>query len=153
MTTRYHPGMHGATLTLHVSASSRLRLVVASLHVLAASAVLGTDLAVGFQVVTLAVLAGSLVRSLRPAPPVVLCCRPDGVLSVGTGEAGQTVEICSDTVVLAWLVVLRYRSTAGARPDTVVILGDSLDREEFRRLRIWLKWRAALSDRKAEAQA
>ncbi|NTV94183.1 MAG: hypothetical protein HGA75_02055 [Thiobacillus sp.] len=151
MTTRYHPGMRGATLTLHVSASSRLRLVVASLHVLAACAVLGADLAAGFQVAILAVLIGSLVRSLRPAPPVVLCCQPDGALSVGAGEAGQTVEILPDTVVLAWLVVLRYRSTAGTRPDTVVILGDSLDREEFRRLRIWLKWRAALSDRKAQA--
>jgi toxin CptA len=43
-------------------------------------------------------------------------------------------------VPAAWLAVLAARDYAG-RSRTAVVLPDAADPEEFRRLRVWLKWR------------
>jgi hypothetical protein len=44
------------------------------------------------------------------------------------------------TVVLSFLVVLLYRSQGRLRSMT--LLGDSLSGEDFRQLRLWLRWRS-----------
>ncbi|MEP7262597.1 MAG: protein YgfX [Usitatibacter sp.] len=60
----------------------------------------------------------------------------DGVMSLD-GRAGLLRE---GSFVSPWLTVLRWRP-AGARFDrTVLILPDMLAREDFRRLRVLLRW-------------
>ena len=44
-------------------------------------------------------------------------------------------------VVLPFLVVLLYRSEG--RLCTLTLLGDSLPADQFRQLRLWLRWRPA----------
>jgi hypothetical protein len=47
------------------------------------------------------------------------------------------------TLVLSFLVVLLYRQQGHLRSQT--LLSDSCGAEDFRQLRLWLRWRAAAS--------
>jgi len=53
-----------------------------------------------------------------------------------------SVSIASGTVVFSQLVVLRVRKNEQRRPMTLVLLPDSMSAEQFRVLRLWLRWRA-----------
>lgn len=145
--------MKGSPLTFTIAPSRRLRLAVVAVHALAGLAVARADLAGWLAALLTMAIVASLAWSLRPAVPVILQCRPDGALSLLAGEDWQAVELLPDSVVLAWLVLLRYRKAAGARPTTVVVMPDCLDADAFRRLRVWLRWRAMVSGREEKAQA
>lgn len=73
------------------------------------------------------------------------CCRSLSVLG-GDVELvlrnGKTVRVqpCADTVVTPWLTVLQLRAEPTGARYRLVILPDSMDTEDFRRLRVWLKW-------------
>jgi len=56
----------------------------------------------------------------------------------------QGAEVLSGTVVYPWLVVLRLGLDDGRRV-TVVVWPDSTTAENFRRLCVWLRWKAAPS--------
>ena len=56
----------------------------------------------------------------------------------------QGAEVLSGTVVYPWLVVLRLGLDDG-RWVTVVVWPDSTTAENFRRLCVWLRWKAAPS--------
>lgn len=136
--------MVATDFNLTIRPSRRLHIASTAVHLLACVAVLLAELAVWFQGVALVAVVASLVNSLRPASVLGLRCQADGGLAIRLDGDWLTVAIAPVTVVLSWLVVLRYRRTAAAREETVVILPDGLDRDDFRRLRVWLKWRARL---------
>jgi len=54
--------------------------------------------------------------------------------------AWLSAELRHSAVPAAWLAVLTARDHTG-RSRTAVILPDAADPEDFRRLRVWLKWR------------
>jgi len=51
-----------------------------------------------------------------------------------------TLTLQPQTVVLPFLVVLLYRQASRRRLQALLILSDSLSSEDFRYLRIWLRW-------------
>lgn len=51
-----------------------------------------------------------------------------------------TLTLQPQTVVLPFLVVLLYRQASRRRLQALLILSDSLSAEDFRYLRIWLRW-------------
>ena len=51
-----------------------------------------------------------------------------------------TLTLQPQTVVLPFLVVLLYRQASIRRLQALLILSDSLSAEDFRYLRIWLRW-------------
>lgn len=59
-----------------------------------------------------------------------------------------TCQILEDTFVSSYLTVMILKPGTKFLPITVVILPDSVDSEEFRQLRIWLRWRYALNEKK-----
>lgn len=65
----------------------------------------------------------------------------DLLLLSAVGDA-LSVSIASGTVVFSQLVVLRVRKNEQRRPMTLVLLPDSMSAEQFRVLRLWLRWRA-----------
>jgi toxin CptA len=150
--------MPGPVLTFDIAPSRWLRLAVAMTHVLAGMAVLMADLRAWLQGVILVLVTASLAWSMRRGSLIELRCQPDGRLAISAvsnqspaviaSEARQSswlaVEVRPETVVLPWLVVLRYRCAEGGRTQTAAILPDSLDEDDFRRLRVWLKWRAVV---------
>ncbi len=144
--------MRGSSQTFEIAPSRNLKLVVAGMHALACAAVLVADLDWWSRGPLLAAIAVSLVVSIRRPRRVSLRCQPDGSLSIMKTDDWQSVELLPDTVVLAWLVVLRYRRAAGVWPDTVVVLPDCLEASDFRHLRVWLKWRAVSQGREVDSR-
>ena len=86
-------------------------------------------------------LGVSLWRALRP--PRIASLRLDGkgglecVLPDGTRLQATPLP---DTTVFSWLVVLRLRVEGEKRTISVPLFPDHMSREEFRVLRLWLRW-------------
>lgn len=126
--------------TIHVS--RRLVTLVLGLHGLAALGVVSADIDWPLQLAGLGLIAGSAILTLRQRPPVRLRCLADGSLLVAEPTADwQPVELLPGSLVSPMCTVLRLRVDGHAR--SVVVLADSLDGEDYRRLRVWLRWRAA----------
>ena len=86
-------------------------------------------------------LGVSLWRALRP--PRIASLRLDGkgglecVLPDGTRLQATPLP---DTTVFAWLVVLRLRAEDEKGTISLPLFPDHMSREEFRILRLWLRW-------------
>ena len=52
----------------------------------------------------------------------------------------RDAEVLGSTFVTPWLTVLNLRSPEQRLARHVVILPDAVDRDAFRRLRVWLRW-------------
>lgn len=66
----------------------------------------------------------------------------DNALSIQT-RRGDWVEcaVRGDTYVASFLVVLNLRRLDNGRRKSVMILPDAIDTEDFRKLRVWLRWK------------
>jgi hypothetical protein len=63
--------------------------------------------------------------------------------TVGAGGTASEAIVHPHTLVLSFLVVLLYREEGRLRSMT--LLRDSLTAEDFRQLRLWLRWRSTAS--------
>ena len=72
----------------------------------------------------------------------LLTLRDDGVLDYTrmNGETGQASIHPQSTVTPSLTVILLRQE---GRLEALVLLPDALDREDYRRLRLWLRWRSA----------
>jgi toxin CptA len=123
--------------------SVRLAVSLSVLHI--AAAVLGGVLPVpawpkGAFIVA---VAWSLKRCLSEvalvrAPEAIVFCRTPG------GEWLQC-ELLPSSFVSHSLTILNLRVRGTRRARHVVLCCDNVDTEDFRRLRIWLRWAAAAS--------
>lgn len=64
-------------------------------------------------------------------------------------ESFVSAELLRGTTIHPWLTVLRLETAEGR--IVVTILPDSMVAEDFRRLRLWMRWRADVSGRKDAA--
>lgn len=133
-----------SSLKITIKPSRRLLFIEWAAYFLAAVAVLAAGLPTGTVVLLLAVLGMSLVYARRhsPAQSGVLMLHGDGRLEkVGAGDTADELVLHPHTTMLPFLVVLLYRQNG--RSGSLVLLDDSCIEGDFRRLRLWLRWRAA----------
>ena len=94
-----------------------------------------------------------LRAALHRAPHAVagLELTADGRVAVA-GPSGDwlTARLRSAAVPVPWLAVVTLRDALGQR-RAAVVLPDALDREAFRRLRVWLRWGPASEPAGAES--
>lgn len=87
---------------------------------------------------------GALARHARlrgAAAVVALELAADGSFSVRLGDGGwRPAVVAGSSTVTPWLTVLNLRLAGRQRGTSVVILPDRLGTQEFRRLRVWLRW-------------
>jgi hypothetical protein len=77
----------------------------------------------------------------RPLQVSALVLGGDGSIEkVGADGTASKAVVHPHTLVLSFLVVLLYRSEG--RLGSLTLLGDSLADDDFRQLRLWLRWRA-----------
>jgi hypothetical protein len=126
----------------------RSKILISALslmHCAAAGAMLAISWPLPVRIVLLVALAGSLPYSLRPPRVVSLRLYGDGglecVLPDGTALPATPLP---DSAVFFWLVVLRLKAEDEGESATISLplLPDSMSREEFRILRLWLRWGA-----------
>lgn len=99
----------------------------------------------------LAALGASAVWVCMVARPKVSCLRllADGRLQcqVEAGETFVDARILPGATVHPWLTVVRLE--LAGRKAAIVVLPDSTTGKDFRRLRVWLRWRAEFSGERA----
>ncbi len=130
-----------AALTIPLRPSRRLLLVQSLAHLVAAGAVLASALPSWLAALLLLPVGLSLARQRRPPPVAAIVLRGDGDIEIvgADGTAGEAV-VHPHTLVLSFLVVLLYRQQGRLR--SLTLLGDSLAPEDFRQLRLWLRWQS-----------
>jgi toxin CptA len=128
-----------------IQASRRWRQVHLTLHGLASVALLLADLAWAWRAVGLALVSISLGRAWRPMPTVSVRHDAGHGLEWLGPDAWRVVTVCPGSLVTPWICVLRLRTDTG-HVQNVLILPDSLHADDFRRLRVWLRWRAPIGE-------
>ena len=90
----------------------------------------------------LAARRAALLRS--PDSVIALEIAPDDALSIQTRRGDRIgCEVLGSSYVASFLVVLNLRGKDDGGTRRAVMLPDSLDPEDFRKLRVWLRWKAA----------
>jgi toxin CptA len=133
-----------ALLKITIKPSRRLLFIEWVAHFSASGAVLAAGLPTWTVVLLMMVIGTSLgyVHRRWRMQHGVLVLHGDGRLEkVGAGDTADELIVHPHTTVLPFLIVLLYRYNG--RTGSLVVLGDSLAREDFRQLRLWLRWRAA----------
>lgn len=83
------------------------------------------------------------LHAWRTRIPLELRLFPDGSLEIRhPAQAWQTAQVLTRSTVNPWLTVLAYRLEGEHHSRSITLLPDSLSRDDFRRLRVWLGWRA-----------
>ena len=131
-----------AALTIPLRPSRQLLLVQSMAHVVAAGAVLASTIPSWLAALLLLVVGLSLARQSRPLPVAAIVLRGDGNIEiVGADGTASEAVVHPHTLVLSFLVVLLYRQQGRLR--SLTLPGDSLASEDFRQLRLWLRWQSA----------
>ncbi|MDP1524739.1 MAG: hypothetical protein Q8M20_02915 [Rhodocyclaceae bacterium] len=133
-------------VVIPVRSSRRWRALLWGAHAVAITSVLPLDLAWAVRLCLVVLIGFSLYRSLtRPQEITQLSLGAKGELTLATKVgAGGTALILPETAVLPGMVVLVLRFEGKRTP--LVLMADALDPEDYRRLRVWLNWRAKRSE-------
>ena len=130
-----------ARLSVSLKSSRRLLLVQSLAHGMAAVAVLTASLPPWMAALLLLSVATSLAWQRRNRPIRGLVLRGDGRLeTVGADDTAIEVSLHPHTLVLSFLVVLLYRQEG--RLHSLPLMADSFSADDFRQLRLWLRWKA-----------
>jgi toxin CptA len=137
-----------APVSVLLNPSRRLLVLQSLAHVVAAGAVAASTIPFWLAGLLLILVGFSWARVRRRSALTGLVLRGDGgIETIGPDAASIAAVIHPHTLVLSFLVVLLYRQNN--RLQALTLLGDSLSAEDFRQLRLWLRWRG--STRSAES--
>ena len=134
-----------ASMSVSLKSSQRLLVIQSLAHLVAAGAVLAANLPTWLAAVCLLLVGASLARVRRPLQVSSLVLGGDGTIEiVGADGTASEAVVHPHTLVLSFLVVLLYSQQGRLR--SLTLLGDSLPDEDFRQLRLWLRWRSAATN-------
>jgi toxin CptA len=123
-------------------------LVAAHGGVITVVAIVGMPLSL--ELIAITALAVNLVADLRrtallltPDSVVAIEIGSDDTLSIQTrrGNWISECEVLESTYVAAFLAIVNVREPEMGAVRHVVLLPDSIEAEDFRRLRVWLRWK------------
>jgi hypothetical protein len=118
-------------------------------HLIAFLELMALALAVSWKLALGLLLAASACHSVYQVwhPRVdELIADANGLLGlVWKGQEPQLIEVSEETLVLPWLIVLRFRLNGERLAKSLVLPLDGLgQRDNHRLLRRWLRWRLAV---------
>lgn len=142
------------TLTIAVGPSRRLAGLLAGMHGFAAALFWLAPLPHWIAVLLVAVLLGSAWRTLRSdgfrtVPHSLIALRLDADCHCEfqtRAGAWHEATLLGSSFAAPYLTVLNLKPAGGRLVKHLVILPDAVNAEEFRRLRVWLKWRCSKMD-------
>ena len=136
-------------VTITIGPSRQLALLLTLAHMRAAASALSVDISIWLKAALVLAVAGSLLHALNGS-----ALRRSGraivALEIGEGAAASFKTRCGDwhkavlldsSFVAPYLTVLNLRTGLSRLAHHVVIMPDSVSAEDFRRLRVWLRWR------------
>lgn len=137
------------TLRVQLSPSRQIAAALLAAHVLASASLWLSPLPAWPALGLIAALAAHAAISVRrhafldsAEALVELELRDDGTLSACT-RAGQWLacELAGTGFVSSALAVITLRAEGERRVRSVLVAPDGMERDAFRRLRVWLRWR------------
>lgn len=139
-------------MIINLHPSRQLAVVMGLAHAAAAGACLLSELPMFVCGVLVAGAAASFLHAVRGR---VLLRAADSIIALQVEEGGRlwvrtagegwcAATLHDSTFVHPWLTVLSVQTHARYFPRHAVIVADGVDAEDFRRLRVWLRWRAAV---------
>ncbi len=142
-------------LSIHRKPSRRLTIILCMAHFITAGLIEPLALPLGINTIVIVILIISLVYYLKRDALLTannaivvleLSEKMQCTLTTRSGES-QTCTILNSTFVAPYLTVLDLQLTDKFLMRSVVIFPDSIDTEEFRRLRVLLRWKWKDSDK------
>lgn len=132
--------------------SRALCVALGVIHAVAAACLLPLTVAIAVKLAVAAALLGSLVATMRgsvllraPGSITGLTLYEDGTLEVWRRDGRrQAVTVTAQTAVFSFLAAITFRIPGERRTQSQLILPDMAGPAEFRRLRVWLRWRTAV---------
>ena len=96
-----------------------------------------------WRAVALPLVACSLWSSLRSSRFASLrLTAKDGLAFLDAYGTRVEAVLLPESTVFVWLVVLRFRIEGQGKGRALTLLPDQMSRDEFRTLRLWLRWNA-----------
>jgi len=113
------------------------------MHLVAVWIVFSTEIASLLQGALLFLIGASWIKHVGMASAekntIALILHGDGrIEKLGAGDTANDMVLHPHTTVLPFLVILLYRQKNCLQ--SLVLLKDSLEVEDFRQLRLWLRW-------------
>lgn len=138
-----------SVLSIHRKPSYWLATILSLAHLAAAGLLWSLELPLGIMVIAVAALVFSLIYYLRldallsANDAVAFFELSDEMQCTLTARSGESTvcSILGNTFVASYLIVLNLKPTGKFLMRSVVILPDGIDVEEFRQLRVWLRWK------------
>ncbi|MBS0298779.1 MAG: hypothetical protein JSR32_02410 [Proteobacteria bacterium] len=136
-------------LLIHLRPSYYLTVLLGLAHCAAGAVLWPLALPLGVKAVIVILLVISLIYYLRKdalltaSDAAMALTLTDEMTCILTMRSGQAIacRISDNTFVAPYLTVINLQPTEKFFLRSVTILPDSIDAEEFRRLRIWLRWK------------
>ena len=137
-------------LRIDLRPSRILAAILVIAHGAAIAAVALAGMPPWLQLIAIAALAANLMFEIRQtvllrAPDAVVAIEiaSDDALSIQT-RRGDWIEceVLGSTYVIYFLAIVNLKEQGSGRVKRAVILPDSIDAEDFRKLRVWLRWKA-----------
>lgn len=136
-------------LKARLKPSWTLAAILTAAHCAVVALIIIVEVPVWLSIIVVALLGVNLVSNLGNAAllrargaAVALEITSAGLFSVQTRRgAWIECEVLGSTYVASFLTVLNLKEQEKGALRHVVILPDSMDAEDFRRLRVWLRWK------------
>jgi toxin CptA len=99
-------------------------------------------IATGVLLVQLPIIVRRRALLLAPDAAVAIEAGPDNAIAVQTlAGAYEECEVLGGTYVMPYLTILSLRRLGSGASMRIALLPDSLQTEDFRQLRVWLRWK------------
>lgn len=135
-------------ISIELRRSPIYSLLTSAMHGAAAACLFAIPLDWYWRAVALPLIAGSLWSSLRSSRFASLRLAAKEGLSVLDADGERVAAaLLPESTVFAWLVVLRFRIDGERKAHALTLLPDQMSRDEFRMLRLWLRWNATTGKR------
>lgn len=136
-------------LTIHLRPSWQLAIMFSCVHVACIIIILLLDISILLEAIGVLLLGLSLIYYIRM---YALLTSPNAIASLYLSDhsscktqtrSGQQQRWCiqGSSFVTSYLTVLSLGSNESVFARSIVILPDSIDTEQFRQLRVWLRWK------------
>ena len=133
-------------LVVGLGDSPLLRAFLAGMHGLALVSRWLASLPLAFQDGGSVLLLLSVWHHRKPARAVTLRCHLDGKLERRQNSGAQTdwqiMVLLGPLIRLPGLILLSFQLPNTKRMSYLCIAADALPQEDFRRLRVWVKWQS-----------
>ena len=146
-----HQARFPLPLLVEIGGSRQLRLFLIAAHIAGICTLFLADLPPLSQWSGAVMLTVSLLLHFRPSTNFRLRGDDEGKLMIWREGKWQTTRISNSSVVWPFCIVLRLAIANQRGYSNLVVLPDSMPATDFRRLRVWLRWRLKIETSTPEA--